>query len=72
MTSLIQRQRQGLHAQPDSRFIEPADFISRATSRQSFLRADVTEAAVRGLFDPTTGTRFFVEDEKLTAWHDQA
>lgn len=60
--------RQRLGALDNSRFIEPEDFLTRATSRQSLLRVDDAAAAVHGLLDPATGDRFYVENEKLERW----
>lgn len=64
----IRGNRQRLCALANSRFIEPEDFMSRATSRQALLRVDDAAAAVHGLMDPQTGARFYVEDEKLERW----
>jgi hypothetical protein len=64
----IQGYRQQLGSQGNARFIEPDDFLARATSRQNLLRVDDSAAGVHGLLDPATGDRFYVEDEKLERW----
>jgi len=64
----IQGNRRRLSSLENCEFIEPEDFLSRATSRQALLRADDAAAAVHGLLDPRTGQRFFVEYEKLERW----
>lgn len=64
----IQSYRQRLSAQNNSQFIEPDDFLDRATSRQNLVRVDVAAAGVQGLLDPATGVRFYVENEKLERW----
>lgn len=64
----IQGYRQRLGAQDKARFIEPDDFLARATSRQTLLRIDDAAAGVQGLLDPATGHRFYVENEKLERW----
>ena len=67
----IEVNRQRLFAMTNCHFIDPDDFLERATSRQSLLRADDPHARVHGLFDPSTGARFLVEDEKLSQWRNR-
>jgi hypothetical protein len=60
--------RQRLNALRNAQFIDPDDFLARATSRQTLLRVDDAAAAVHGLLDPATGDRYYVENEKLDRW----
>jgi hypothetical protein len=64
----IQSYRKRLSAEDNSQFIEPDDYLDRATSRQTLLRVDDAAAGVHGLLDPATGDRFYVETEKLERW----
>lgn len=64
----IQTNRQRLVHLTNCQFIEPDDFINRATSRDSLQRADDAAAGVHGLLDPESGDYFVVEDEKLDGW----
>jgi hypothetical protein len=46
-------------------FLRPSEFVTLATSRQKLVRADDPRLGIRGLVDPETGTRYFVEDSRL-------
>lgn len=46
-------------------FVDPAEFLAEITSRRSLQRCDETGAAVRGLLDPATGRRIFIDAETL-------
>jgi hypothetical protein len=47
------------------RFVSPAEFCRLLLSRRRFVRSDVHGANLKGLFDPATGMRFFVEADRL-------
>lgn len=52
-------------AQNGRQFVEPAEFIAQILSRRPLQRCDDPGAAVRGLLDPATGRRIFVNAESL-------
>ena len=47
------------------RFVEPAVFVSRLTSRKRLVRCDEPAAEAYGLLDQDTGCRILVSSEKL-------
>ncbi len=64
-TDVLHERRQELHSRNDCCFLEPIEFVCRATSRHAYTRANDPLAALSGLFDAQTGVLFLVENEKL-------
>jgi hypothetical protein len=61
-----------MHSDKNCRFVEPAEFVDRATSRERLVRDDDPVADVLCLLDLHTGTRFAVESEKLERFRTRA
>ena len=59
--------RLGFKLTQNARFIEPEQFVRLLVSRKKLVRVDDKTAGIRGLFEPSTGKRFFIEEEKLLA-----
>lgn len=58
--------REELRNQTRCRFVEAEEFLTFATSRTRFERADDHLAKVLGLRDPSNGEVIFLEAEKLS------
>lgn len=59
-------QRKG---QPNCRFVERDEFCMLAISCRKLERYDDTGAELRGLLDPSTGTLYWIEEERLVSLH---
>jgi hypothetical protein len=60
-------QRQRLRLRPELQFVEREEFSTLLISRRTLVRENDGGAGLRGLFEPATGRRFMVEEEKLFA-----
>ena len=65
VTDPLQDLRRRWHSRANCCFLEPQEFLQRATSRHPHTRADEPQAALSGLLDGETGMLFLVESEKL-------
>jgi hypothetical protein len=70
MLGSMEERRQSLRLQADSRFVDCEEFRELLTSRRKLVRADDRSAGVRGLFEPATGERFFIEENRLVTGED--
>ena len=62
----FREQRRLLREQAECRFVDSDEFCSLLLGFRRLVRADEAALEVRGLLDPDTGTRFLIEQEKLT------
>lgn len=46
-------------------FVDPEEFILQIMSRRQLMRCDDSGDDVRGLLDPATGRRIFIETDRL-------
>lgn len=46
-------------------FVDPEEYLNQLVSRRHLFRCDDEGSNVRGLWDPATGDRIFVEDRLL-------
>jgi hypothetical protein len=63
----LEERRSALRLQADSQFVEREEFLTLLTSRRQLVRANDSGAGVWGLFEPATGKRFLIEEEKFLA-----
>jgi len=66
----VEMDRRRMRNHTDCRYVQPQEFYSLLLSRRRLERADDPEALLRGVKDPATGTRFFIEAAKLANWTD--
>ena len=59
------RRRRLLRASNECLFVNCEDFQARSVSRRRLIRSDDAASGLRGLLDPETGERFFIEEENL-------
>ena len=64
-TQPIQEKRNELRQRPGCRFVDSEEFCQLLLGFRKLIRADETALMIRGLLDVETGTRFFIEQEKL-------
>lgn len=64
--STLQEQRQLLRESAECRFVESDEFCELLLGFKRMVRADESASELRGLLDLETGTRFLIEEEKLT------
>jgi hypothetical protein len=68
MTLQVTReQRQRLRTHADCRFVDAVEFCRLLVSNRPLERSDDARARLRGLRDRSTGRRFLIEEESLTA-----
>ena len=63
--SRCQARRDELREHQFCRFVDPEEYRQLLVSSRQLLRADEPGARLRGLVDPSTGTRFMTEEERL-------
>lgn len=61
----VDESRANLRRTPNCRFINYDEYRTLVISTRRLFRADEVQAAVRGLLDPSTGTRYFMEEETI-------
>jgi hypothetical protein len=64
-TKPIHEQRRLLRERPGCRFVESEEFYRLLLGFKKLIRADETALKIRGLLDEESGTRIFIEQEKL-------
>ena len=64
--STLQEQRRLLRQSEECRFVDSDEFCELLLGFKRMVRADESASELRGLLDPETGTRFLIEEEKLT------
>ena len=57
--------RRVLRRRQDCKFVGPHEFCSLLVSTRKLLRADQTDAGLRGLLDEEAGVRILIEEERL-------
>lgn len=64
----LDRLRAELRGRPPVTFVEPDEYCQLATANRQLIRSDEPAAGIRGILDPESGMRFFIEEEKLLAY----
>ncbi len=65
MSAHVSVVRRGISVTNNCRFVEANEFLELAVSTHLLRRDDNAGAGIRGLFNPETGERFLIEEEKL-------
>ena len=64
--STLQERRQLLRQRAECRFVSSDEFCELLLGFKHLVRSDESAGDLKGLLDPETGTRFLIEEEKLT------
>lgn len=62
----VQERRTLLKQSKECKFVESNEFCELLVGFKRLVRADEASVDLKGLLDPETGTRFFIEVEKLS------